>query len=214
MRPALRPRPARRASLARACLMALAVLAAGPALAQPRPDPDWPCVQRKVPTIAVGSVWSGPPLESAGPWHKDFPAAALAQKLASRRTPLAEADSLLDAFAQEAGPERGARLTRVFAGVHELINAERDKLVGGIERYARGQRRFAERIRDEADKISAVKDAPDATTPAELQDLETRFTWDKRIFDERSQALAYVCDNPVILEQRLFEIARRIQARL
>jgi hypothetical protein len=200
--------------MARLSLLAMAVLAAGPALAQPRFDADWPCVQRKVPNIAVGAVWSGPPPESAGPWDKDFPAAALAQKLASRRTSLDEVDALLDVFAKEAGVEKQARLTRVFAGVHELINAERDKLVGGIERYARGQRRFAERIRDEADKISAVKDAPEAQVPAELKEIETRFVWDKRIFEERSQALSYVCEGPVLLEQRLFQIARRIQDRL
>ena len=41
-----------------------------------------------------------------------------------------------------------------------------------------------------------------------------QFTWDRRIFEDRSQALAYVCEAPVILEQRLFEIAQRIQAKL
>ena len=54
--------------------------------AQPRPDPDWPCVQRKVPTIAAGAIWSGPEPDGAGPWGSDFEAAALAQKLSSRRT--------------------------------------------------------------------------------------------------------------------------------
>jgi hypothetical protein len=86
--------------------------------------------------------------------------------------------------------------------------------MAGIERYARGQRRLAERIRDAADKISAVKDAPDTATPQALAELETQFTWDKRIFEERSQSLQYVCESPVLLEQRLFEIARKIQAQL
>ena len=185
------------------------------AQAQPRPDPNWPCVQRKVPTIAAGAVWSGPNLEeAAASWGKDSQAAVLAQKLASRRTALDEVDPLLDAFAKEAGPAKAERLTQVFAGVLELVNAERSRVIAGIERYAQGQQRFAERIRDEADRISAVKNAPDAPTPKDLQDIETRFTWDKRIFEERSQALQYVCETPVLLEQRLFEIGRRIQARL
>jgi hypothetical protein len=85
-------------------LASLLALAAGPALAQPKPDPDWPCVQRKVPTISVGAVWSGPPPAEAGAWGRDFEAAALAQKLASRRTPLDEVDGLIDAFARGAGP--------------------------------------------------------------------------------------------------------------
>jgi hypothetical protein len=193
-----------------------AALLAGTAAAQgqPRIDPDWPCIQRRVPTIGARAVWSGPDLEAAGPWASDAAAAALAQKLASRRTPVDEIDGLLDAFVKEAGADKATRLTRVFAGVLELVNNERDRVLSGITRYARGQQRMAERIRDEADRISAVKDAPATQTPQELHELETRFTWDKRIFEDRSQSLTYVCEVPVLLEQRLGEIARRIEARL
>jgi hypothetical protein len=193
---------------------AVLAVAASPALAQPKPDPDWPCVQRKVATIAAGTAWNGPDLEEAGPWGSDFEAAALAQRLSSRRTPVDEMDGLIDAFAQAAGPDKAKRLTRVFAGSLELINTERQRIIAGIERYARGQQGLAERIRDAADRITQVKDSPAAATPKELAEIETRFAWDKRIFDERNQALQYVCDTPVLLEQRLFEIARRLQARL
>ena len=192
----------------------LAATALRPALAQPRADPDWPCVQRRQPTISAGAVWSGPDLASAGPWADDFPAAALAQRLASRRTELFEANRLIDEFAREAGPDRAVRLTRVFAGVLELINTERDRIIGGITRYARGQQVLAERIRAEGDRIGAVRTAPGGELPKELAELETRFAWDKRVFEERSQALQYVCEAPVLLEQRLFEIGRRIGERL
>ncbi|KQO74903.1 hypothetical protein [Methylobacterium sp. Leaf89] len=201
-------------------LMSLAALAlgAGTALAQPKGDPDWPCVQRKVSTLSPGTVWTGPDLEAAGAWGDDFEAAALAQKIASRRTALDEVDPLLDAFAAKVGPEKDKRLTRVFAGVFEVINGERNKVLSGIGRYAQGQRRMAERIRDEADQISATKDGPSAQDardiPKDASELETKFTWDRRIFQERSQSLTYVCEVPTLLEQRLGEIARRIQARL
>jgi hypothetical protein len=199
-----------------AILVALTVGALGamPAGAQPKPDPDWPCIQRKVATLTAGTIWSGPSLEEAGAWGSDFQAAALAQKLASRRTPLSEVEGLIAAFAKEAGPDKARRLTRVFAGALELINTERQRIISGIERYARGQRGLAERIREEADKITAIKDSPGAATPKEFEELENRFAWDKRIFDERSEALQFVCETPVLLEQRLFEIARQLQARL
>ena len=45
-------------------------------------------------------------------------------------------------------------------------------------------------------------------------ELETKFAWDRRIFQERSQSLTYVCEVPQLLEQRLGELARLIQARL
>jgi hypothetical protein len=198
--------------------LALLGLGAGPVLAQPKTDPDWPCVQRKVSTLSPGTVWTGPDLEAAGPWGDDFEAAALAQKIASRRTPLSEVDPLLDDFVAKAGADKEKRLTRVFAGVFEVINGERNKVVAGIGRYAQGQRRMAERIRQEADQISATKDAPSAQDardiPKDASELETKFTWDRRIFQERSSSLTYVCEVPTLLEQRLGEIARKIQARL
>ncbi len=195
-------------------VLALNLVLAAPAPAQPRPDPDWPCVQRKMPTIGAGAVWSGPGLEEAGPWGSDFEAAALAQKLASRRTPVRDIEALVEDFAKEAGPDRSHRLTRVFVGSLELINTERQRIIRGIERYSVGQRRLAERIREMADRVTAIKDSPNTTPSKEFEELEQQFAWDKRIFEERSQALEYVCESPVLLEQRLFEIARQIQARL
>jgi hypothetical protein len=196
------------------CLAACLALLPVAAQAQPQTDPDWPCPQRKVPRIGAASVWSGPDIASAGEWGSDFPSAALAQKLASRRTPLEDVDGLIESFATQVGPDRSEKLTRVFAGVLDIINTERGRVLEGITRYARGQQRMAERIRDEADQITAVKDSPAAELPKNMADLETRFTWDKRIFDERSHALTYVCEVPTLLEQRLGEIARRIQAHL
>lgn len=199
----------------RSLLAAALIAAASAALAQPKPDPDWPCPQRKVSTLGFGAVWTGPdPTQALQDWGQDREAAQLAQKLASRKTPLEEVDPLLSEFAEKAGPEKQQRLTRVFAGVFELINGERDKVVAGIGRYARGQRVMAERIRDEASQISEIKTSPDVKETKELADLESRFTWDKRIFQERSQSLTYVCEVPTLLEQRLGEIARKIQAKL
>ncbi|MCV5342655.1 hypothetical protein OFC87_37580, partial [Escherichia coli] len=72
---------------------------AGPALAQPKTDPDWPCVQRKVASLSPGQFWTGPDLgAAASEWGNDNEAAALAQKIASRRTDLQEVDGLLDAY--------------------------------------------------------------------------------------------------------------------
>ena len=192
-----------------------------PALAQPRQDPDWPCVQRKVASLSPGQFWTGPDIAAASDWGSDNDAAVLAQKIASRRTDLSEVGPLLDAFVSKLGTDKDAKdkaLTRVYAGVFEVLNGERDKVMSGIGRYAQGQRRMAERIRDEADKVSQIKDAPsrgdETELPKDQTELETKFAWDRRIFQERSQSLTYVCEVPTLLEQRLGEIARKIQARL
>jgi hypothetical protein len=185
---------------------------------------DWPCAQRRAGTISVAAVWAGPDIAQAGAWDQDADAAELARKLASRRTPTEDFDGLLDAFVAKAGAdERELRLTRVFAGALELINAERDRVLSGIVRYARGQSRLAQQVRKDAEDVSDAMEAKDGPPKDEapndghaktLEDARTRFKWDKRIFDERSRSLTYVCETPSQLERRAFEIARRIQQRL
>lgn len=198
----------------RLAVVALGLLVALPALAQPKRDPDWPCVQPRTATISLAAVWAGPDLASAGPWTDDQDAATLAHKLASRRTALTEVGPLLDSFVKEAGPEAKTRLLHVFAGVFEIINTERSQILEGITRYAKGQQRLADRLRDESDQLSAAKDLPEAKETPETKVLEEKLAWDTRIFDERAHSLKYVCESPVILEQRVFEISRQIQARL
>ncbi|WP_333473706.1 hypothetical protein [Xanthobacter dioxanivorans] len=196
----------------------LAGVVAMPAAAQPKPDPDWPCVQRKTPDIDLAQVWSGPDPVSAGKWTDDQDAATLAQKLASRRTPLDQVDGLLDAFVQAAGPQANAQLLRVMAGVFEIINSERARIIHGIERYARGQQRLADRVRQEGEAVSKAKAGPTAgpaaPETAEAKALEEQLAWDSRIFDERARSLTYVCETPVILEQRAYELGQKIAARM
>lgn len=194
-------------------------LIGGPALAQPRSDPDWPCIQRKVTSLGAGALWTGPEIEAAGAWGEDRDAARFARVLASRKTELKDVDGLIDEFLASVDPaERARKLTRVFAGVFEIVNGERTTVVNGIVRYAQGQRRLAERIRAEADKISETREGPaeDMQRPQtkEAAELENQFNWDRRIFDERSQSVTYVCEVPTLLEQRLGEIAKKLQAKL
>ncbi|MDQ0467073.1 hypothetical protein [Labrys wisconsinensis] len=198
----------------RASIVTMLLLAAPAALAQSAQG-DWPCVQRRIATISAGSVWSGPDLAAASAdWGQDFEAASLARQLASRRTPLEEVDGLVDGFAQKAGAAKSERLLRVFAGVLELTNTERSRILAGISRYAKGQEALAERVRDESDKLSLAKDSPAAEETPQTKEIEDRLKWDTRIFQERRQSLTYVCETPVLLEKRVFEIARRIQPKL
>jgi len=200
--------------LAIPCALAVLFGLAAPSFAKPMDDPDWPCAQRRTGVISAAAVWSGPDLAAAGKWDDDIGAAELARKLASRRTPLAEADGLIDDFAASAGADKSVRLTRVFAGVLDLINSERDRVITGVVRYARGQTRLAEKVRAEADKISDEQESKDVSSPQALDEAQSGLKWDKRIFDERSHALSYVCETPILLERRVFEIARKIQQRL
>ena len=40
--------------------------------------------------------------------------------------------------------------------------------------------------------------------------MRNTLAWDTRIFKQRAQSLNYVCETPVLLEQRAFAIARAL----
>lgn len=180
-------------------------------------NPDWPCIQRKVPEISAGMVWAGPEVSEADrSWEASPRIAALAGEIAARRVPIEAAQAEIDAFAATLGPDKNERLTALFAAVLHLINAERTEIMAGIERYERRQRALADRIRAATTELNALRRKQDRgeADDARLKALEEQLLWDTRVFDERQQSLTYVCESPVLLEQRLFAVARHIMTHL
>lgn len=179
------------------------------------PDPDWPCVQVKVPTLSYGQMWAGPPLDDAlKTWRDDEEVETLVGYLAARRTKMDGAKAAIDKFVKAAGPEKDAKLVKAFAGVFDSLNGERSQIITGIERYSRKQRELSERIKTESLRMAEQqKDLASQQTP-EAQKQQQTLDWDTRIYDERAQSLNYVCETPVILEQRAFDLGREIQSRL
>jgi hypothetical protein len=178
--------------------------------ADPR-HPDWPCVQIKVPDISVAAVWSGPSIDNVGrSWESDDKVKELVARLAARRTPLEEAEKLAADFVSGApgGKEEKAKL--LFAGLFDTLNRLRSEVLDGIERFTRRQRQFAEQIRTETLKLRALQDAP-AVDQKELEEHANRLQWETRIFEDRRRTINYVCEVPVVIERRLFALARAIQ---
>jgi hypothetical protein len=193
------------------CVLATFLILTPPA--QAAVEGDWPCIQRKVGELTAAQMWDGPDLDTGGDWRTDPTVAGLAAELAQRRMPLDEAAARIARFAAEAGRERDVKLTALFARVLERINAERGRLVAGIERYARKQRELAERIKAAVLAAAARRAEPSGSGPT-LAEVEERLHWDTRIYDERQAALAYVCESPTLVEQRAFALAREIRSRL
>jgi hypothetical protein len=183
--------------------------------AKPAEEVRWPCAQPRVSSISAGTIWSGPDPATGKGWDDDNDVASLAQKLASRRTSLDEVDALVKDFASKAGSDKDKQLTKLFVGVLDIINENRNAILDGIMRYAQGQERLAERMRDESDKISEKQSDATAEGIGVASDQQNRdFAWDQRIFKERRQALTYVCETPTLLERRAYEVSKRIQAQL
>jgi hypothetical protein len=178
-------------------------------------DKDWPCQQRKVPEISAGMVWNGPSLDDVGDtWRDDDAVADLVHKIAARRTDLAEAKSLIEQFAAGAGADKNRRLTMLMAGALSIINSDRSAIIAGIERYTRRQRDLAAKVEHQTTELDALPANGTAEQNARRQDLQEMQTWDARILQERERSLTYVCETPVLLEQRIFALGREISNHL
>lgn len=192
-------------------ILTMALLAAGPAFAASGTDPDWPCIQRKQPHLSLGQVWTGPVPDDATTALADDPQIdQLAARLEQRRLPIADAEADIAAFAADAD---NARLTALMLAVFNKLEPDRSALIAGIARYGQKQVDMAQRIeerRAEMDRLSTAE-PPDFDA---IDAAEAALDWDQRIFTERQQSLTYVCETPVILEQRAFAIGRAIAVHL
>jgi hypothetical protein len=186
-------------------------LAAGTAHAESGTDPDWPCQQRKQPHLSLGQMWTGPAPDAA---VRDLavtsPIAGLADRLEQRRLPMDQAEIEIAEFS---GAADNQKLTALMLAVFDRIEPQRDALIAGIARYGHKQVDLAQRIQDRRDRMEALQRAEKPDFDA-IDAEEERLDWDSRIFQDRQQSLSYVCETPVILEQRAFALARAISARL
>lgn len=204
------PSPSLRAGLAAAALL----LAAIPAAQAASPSGLWPCIQPRVASLAAAQMWDGPAIDGLD-WRDDTAVAELVPVLAARRTPIEEADAKVEAFARQAGANKDARLTLLFAGVFDQINSLRSRILTGIERYSKHQIDLSDRIRQESLELARLKKAATSEADkAKAADAEKQLLWDTRIYDTRTQAVTAVCESPVILEQRAFALARAIRAQM
>jgi hypothetical protein len=181
-----------------------------PAYAAQR-DPDWPCVQRKVPELSLGQIWNGPELPApAGEWTKDRSIASLVEELAARRVAVADAQEKIRRFAAGLpATDAQIRMAMLVMGLFDTMNAERSQVISGIARYARNQLELADRLRHEASEVDALRRQPDADA-AEIALRTDRLTWETRVFEERVQSLTYVCEVPTLIEQRLYALVKTI----
>jgi hypothetical protein len=186
----------------------------GAALAADPRFPDWPCNQIKVPEISLAAVWAGPPIDDVqDTWQQDPTITDLVARLAARRTPLEEAEKAISDFINGKAAERQQKAKLIFAGLFQSLNQERSRVMNGIERFSRLQKGSADQIRSEIRQLRDLQNIADGDQ-GKVGELADRIDWDTRVFEERHRTIGYVCEVPVLIEQRLFALARAIQQSL
>ena len=201
----------------RAVFAGVLLVASPQAFAQGRPkaDPDWPCHQVKTSTFSLASVWSGPDVDlNSQAWRDDPDVVDLATTMSQRRVPIEEVEKAIAEFKAKQGADARAKLLEAFGAAFRDLTEQRSQVLSGLDRFGRKQRELADRIRAEnevAQNAADAKNNPDGQLDdAARQKLE----WDLRVFDDRRRTVAYVCESPMLIEQRLGAIARAVQQAL
>ncbi len=196
-----------------ACVFA--AFAVGPAGAADPTDPNWPCIQRKVERLSAGALW--PHVLADNPPELDADERALAARLALRRVSQEDAATMVAQYLVETPDARNTdRLGAVFLEAFQRIDGDRFRIIDGIDRYAAKQLSLAAEIdglRTEMAAAMAVEDKDDAAFDR-IDALEERLDWSERVFEDRGRALTYVCESPVLLEQRAFAMARLLAGQI
>jgi DNA repair exonuclease SbcCD ATPase subunit len=195
------------------CCVAVALTAwvTQPAFALDPRYPDWPCQQLKVPEISIASVWTGPPIEAVDKEKPiDLKQAELVTRLAARRTSIEDARKMIADYLAGTPEVKQQKAKSLFVALYSTLNAQRDQVMNGIERFSRKQKAMAEDIREKTQKIRELQDKADADQ-ASSEQLTTQLLWQTRIFEDRRKSTTYVCDVPVLIEKRLFDLGRAIQ---
>lgn len=174
-------------------------------------DSGWPCVQRKQPHLSLGAMWTGPlPDPAVEELAKRPDIVTLGKALYQRRLPMEEAEDQIATFAKDADPQE---LTALFVATFAPLDSYRSQIIGGIERYAVKQAELSKQIEGRRAEMARLTSAKTQDFD-KIDEIEQQLDWDTRIFTDRQQSLTYVCETPVLLEQRAFAVAHAIATHL
>lgn len=192
----------------------MAVLLTTPAHSVEKITSDWPCIQAKVENLTATQMWDGPPIDAVKDWWNDKDVNKLVPGLVRRRTPIEEAEKSIEEFAKAIPEaERDKRLTVLFAGVLDRINSNRRRVVNGIEKYQQRQRLRSDKLEQDGIALAELEErkAKGEDVGTVLEKKQKEYDWDARVFKERQDNVPIACEIPVLIEQRIFSLARAIR---
>lgn len=174
-------------------------------------DPTWPCIQRKVEGLSIALMWPYP-IEPVA-LDEDITAAAkdLTNRFVLRRIDVPEIAPHVAAFTERFGNDP-ALLGAVFEMTFDKLARQRRAIIKGIEEYSLKQIDLSDRIETTRTEMARLMDAENPDFDR-VDALEVQLDWDERIYTDRQRSLTYVCETPVLLEQRLFAIAQMLAAQ-
>jgi len=120
----------------------------------------------------------------------------------------------ISSFARTLSGDRAPRLALVFRGLLEETDRERADLIERLKQIGRRQREIAELAGRLASELDAIAPDPTGETAAKRTDLQQRYDFTARNFEEVQRTIRYACETPIALDARLGAWARALQTAL
>jgi len=187
--------------------------------AAPKTDADWPCQQVLVPKLTASMMWSGPPLDGVGDWHAEPAVAALVRRIAPIEVSTEVGEAAIADFLRGLGPSgqsaRGDRARLIglaFSGLVEETNRSRGEVIERIKDLAERQHNLARLIARLTDELDAMPAEPEGDEAPARVELQQRWTFTSRTYDDVQRTMRYACEVPTELYARLGAYARALEA--
>jgi hypothetical protein len=108
--------------------------------------------------------------------------------------------------------DRDTVLTALFAGLFETMSQERSEIIRGIKHFNSRQDSLSQRIQEAGSRwMTSIPVPADPKVIEQRITLQQTIDWDSRVFDDRERLLPVICQQPSVIEQRLFALSRAIQ---
>jgi hypothetical protein len=178
-------------------------------------EAQWPCEQKFVAEISPATIWTGPPLDEAmKSWHQNESLREIVTYATDETTEDADGVKAIDEFAAKLTGDKGKVLTQLFAALFETMNDKRTSYQDGIKKYFRRQEAMAQKVNKIQADLRALDKKGAKPDDSRRVELKKDVAWNNRVYDERQKLVPYVCEIPVLLEQKLGAYARAIQGHM
>ncbi len=173
-------------------------------LAEEDYESEWPCVQRLVDHIPLATVWQGPSIEEfSDTWWEDEKLPPLVNELLDETLTDKESADIINGYVETLGKNKDGKLLMLFSGLFKRSSEFRTRQIKGIKKFYRRQIVRGERIGRLAEELRKMKQEGLGEETPEYVGLSETLIWNTRIYDERNKLTDFVCEEPVLLEQRL-----------
>ena len=160
-------------------------------------------------------MWSGPPIDDAlKSWHNNESLREIVTYLVDDTTEDADGVKRIEDFAKSLEGDKTKQLTELFAALFQTMGDRRTSFQDGIKRYFRRQEDQAKTINEIQAQLRELKKKKVPENDPQMLEQKKLAAWNNRVYDERQKLIPYVCQIPILVEQKLGAYARAIQAQM